>query len=86
MEALPPKNKSKHPGPHAEVRTLTDRETEVLELLPGPLRRVEIASKLGISENTVKTHLTAISRKLGVRGRAAIVERATELKLLTPDS
>lgn len=64
------------------ARELTEREIEILHILPEPLSRSEIAEQLHISENTVKTHLTAISRKLGVRGRSAIVERARELVLL----
>lgn len=54
---------------------LTARETAVLELLPYPLSLGEIAERLDITTNTVKTHLTAIYAKLGVRSRREAVAR-----------
>jgi LuxR family maltose regulon positive regulatory protein len=42
----------------------------------------EIAEELYLSVNTVKTHLAAIYRKLGARGRREAVRRARELELL----
>ena len=79
MEALPPEGQA---AGRATFRVLTSRENDVLQLLPTSRQRSEIATALGISENTVKTHLTAIGRKLGVRGRQAIVSSARELGLL----
>ncbi len=64
------------------ARELTDRELGVLTLLPHGLTRRELAAQLHVSENTVKTHLTSIRHKLGVRGRESIVARAEELGLL----
>ncbi len=61
---------------------LTERERAVLALLPHELSRADLASQLHVSENTVKTHLTSIRRKLGLSGRASIVDRARELGLL----
>ena len=46
--------------------SLTERELAVLQLLPGTLSLREIAEKLYVSLNTVKTHVQAIYRKLGV--------------------
>ncbi|MEM9562391.1 MAG: LuxR C-terminal-related transcriptional regulator [Actinomycetota bacterium] len=66
------------------ARELTDRERAVLVLLPHQLSRRELARQLHVSENTVKTHLTSIRHKLGVTGRASIVERAVDLGLI-PD-
>lgn len=64
------------------ARDLTSRELEVLRLLPSGLNRTEMAEELCVSVNTVKTHLTAIGRKLSASGRTQIVERARELDLL----
>lgn len=61
---------------------LTERERSVLTLLPFELSRAELAAQLHVSENTVKTHLTSIRRKLGLSGRASIVDRARDLGLL----
>lgn len=74
-------------GDHLPVgaRELTERELVVLRLLPFGLTRRELATQLYISENTVKTHLLSIRRKLGVVGRGDVVERATELGLVEVD-
>jgi DNA-binding NarL/FixJ family response regulator len=60
---------------------LTERETEVLALLRGPLLTREIAAELGLSPNTVKTHIRAIYRKLGVCTRATAVSRYPSLRI-----
>jgi ATP/maltotriose-dependent transcriptional regulator MalT len=65
------------------VRELTEKELAVLALLPHGLSRRDLASQLHVSENTVKTHLTAIRHKLGVPGRGDLVARATELGLMS---
>ena len=49
---------------------LTRAQLDVVALLPKGLRNREIAAELGITENTVKTHLRHALRKLGVRDRA----------------
>lgn len=66
------------------ARELTDREQAVLELLPHGLARKELAAQLHVSENTIKTHLTSIRHKLGISGRASIVDKASELGMLQP--
>ncbi len=54
---------------------LTKREKEVFELLILNQTTVEIATKLGISEKTVRNHISNAMQKLGVKGRAgAVVE------------
>jgi len=61
---------------------LTDRETQLLPYLPTRLTNAEIADRLYVSVNTVKTHLRHIYWKLDVESRNAAVARAVELGLL----
>jgi len=61
---------------------LTDRELTVLRYLQSILSNEEIASKLFVSVNTVKTHVRNIYRKLDVARRREAVRRARELGLL----
>ncbi len=49
---------------------LTERESEILSLLPAGLTNRELGKQLYVSENTVKTHLRSLYTKLGVRNRA----------------
>jgi LuxR family transcriptional regulator, maltose regulon positive regulatory protein len=62
---------------------LTERELTVLRLLPTRLSAREIGRELYVSANTVRTHVKAVYRKLGVTTRAEAVARARELGLLT---
>ena len=64
------------------VEPLTEAETRVLALLQAQLTNEEIAGRLFVSPNTVKTHLRAINRKLGATSRRRAVQRARELGLL----
>ena len=64
------------------IEDLTDREREVLRLLPSRLTLGEIASELFVSQNTLKFHLRAIYRKLGVESRAQAVDTARHMRLL----
>lgn len=66
------------------VEQLTDRELRILRLLPTHLSNKELAGELYVSLNTVKTHLKAVYRKLGVDSRSDAVRRARELGLLGP--
>jgi len=58
-------------GDHASWNGLTRREWEILALLAGGSRNKEIASRLKVSENTVKTHLYTLYRKINVDCRLA---------------
>jgi RNA polymerase sigma factor (sigma-70 family) len=54
---------------------LTPREREVAELIGEGLTNEQIAARLAISEPTVKTHVTRILKRFGVRQRAAVVAK-----------
>ena len=64
------------------VEQLSERELAVLAYLPSRLTNVEIASRLYVSVNTLKTHLKNIYRKLDVTSRGEAIERAESLGLL----
>ncbi|MBI5962316.1 MAG: tetratricopeptide repeat protein [Chloroflexi bacterium] len=63
------------------IEPLSERELEVLRLLRTELNGPEIASKLIVSLNTLRTHTKNIFNKLGVNNRRAAVRRAEELNL-----
>jgi DNA-binding CsgD family transcriptional regulator len=63
-------------GPQGELST---REQEVLRRLAGGATNREIANWLVVSENTVKSHLTRIYRKLGVRSRTEAIAAYLEV-------
>ena len=58
--------------PSLSAARLTAREMEVLHCAAAGLANREVASKLAISEATVKVHLTRVFQKLGLRGRAKL--------------
>jgi NarL family two-component system response regulator YdfI len=65
------------PQPAADLE-LTEREREVLDAVARGERSKEIAVRMGITERTVKAHLTNIYNKLGVDSRAAAVAEAIQ--------
>jgi LuxR family transcriptional regulator, maltose regulon positive regulatory protein len=68
--------------PPGLLEPLSDRERDVLRLLPTLLPNTEIASELFVSVNTVKTHVKSIYRKLEVSSRREAVARARQLRLI----
>jgi DNA-binding NarL/FixJ family response regulator len=68
----------------AQLAELTERELEVLKLIATGLSNGEIAKELFLGEATVKTHVTRILAKLGVRDRVQAVVLAYESGLVQP--
>jgi len=64
------------------MESLSERELEVLNLIAAGLSNREIAEKLFISLNTVKTHIKNINSKLNVNSRTKAIVRAKELCLI----
>ncbi len=72
--------------PTGAVESLTDRETEVWTLIAKGLSNQEIAEELILGETTVKTHVSRVLMKLGVRDRVQAVVAAYETGMIRPGS
>ncbi len=70
--------------PPASLEQLSSRELEVFTLVARGLSNREIADHLFVGETTVKTHVTRILTKLGLRGRVQAVVLAYETGVVTP--
>jgi DNA-binding NarL/FixJ family response regulator len=72
------------PSEARSLDSLTDREREILTLIATGLSNAELAQRLYLSETTVKTHVSAVLRKLGVRDRVQAVIAAYDAGLVQP--
>ena len=75
-----------HPFVRSQARVsqlgITERELEILGLIAGGLSNREIASKLFVSENTVKTHSSRLFDKLGAKRRTQAVQLGKAARLI----
>ncbi len=69
---------------HRDLSTLTPREVEVLQLLARGMSNAELATRLQLSDATVKTHVARILSKLQLRDRTQAIVVAYETGLVTP--
>ncbi|MGZ4171128.1 MAG: response regulator [Solirubrobacteraceae bacterium] len=73
------------PAPPKELNELTERERDVFRLMARGRSNAEIGHELYISETTVKTHITHILQKLGLRDRVQAVVLAHEAGMFDPN-
>lgn len=87
MAATPSRARNRSPATSGQVsgqgliEPLSERELTVLRHLASRMNSTEISAVLHLSVNTVRTHVKAIYRKLGVNSRADAVGRALALNL-----
>ena len=78
MEEFRARGRRRMTMPNRRAVNLTSREWQVLEAMGGGLRTAEIATQLGVSAVTIRTHVSAILRKLQVPDRAAAIRLLSE--------
>ena len=81
-QPAPPGSTAQDGSMAALIEPLTDRELDVLRLMAEGLKYEEIAGRLFISLNTVRSHVKVVYGKLNVKNRTKAIERARRLRLL----
>jgi LuxR family maltose regulon positive regulatory protein len=82
VRAAPPSHALTAGAARAPLERLSERERVIVRYLNGSMPQADSASDLVISDNTLKTHLKSIYRKLGVNSRHQAVVRAREMGLV----
>jgi len=82
LTAKKPRGPSERNAPAIGALGLTRRECEILDLLASGQSNKELARTLGVSPNTVKTHLANLFAKLDVDRRVKAIEKARFLSLI----
>jgi len=77
--------RSSAPEEDGDLYSLSDRETEILDLIAKGMRNKEIADQLGIAEKTVKNHVSNILKALQVNSRTEAAMKAVRSKMVTHD-
>lgn len=78
---------ARRPAPHGhavDLARLTERETQVLQLLATGKSNAELAAHLFLGEGTIKTHVSSVLTKLGLRDRMQAIVFAYESGLIEP--
>ena len=65
------------------TKKLTARESEIVRLVAAGMRNAEVADRLSLSEHTIKTHLTNVFQKLGIRDRLELSHYAIRAGLIS---
>jgi DNA-binding NarL/FixJ family response regulator len=82
LVAPPSAADASHDSDGEEIEPLTARELDVIELLAHGLSNKSIATRLGISDQTVKFHVASICGKLGAANRTEAARKALRLGLI----
>lgn len=80
--AVPAASTFERDARRVESLGITPRELEILELIASGLSNREIADRISVSENTVKTHSSRLFEKLGARRRTQAVQLGKESRLI----